>query len=149
VPADLINLIRDPRRKLFVGIGNVLKCDDGIGVYIARHIKESDTIKVLVVEVSIENYIGKINGLPHDILILIDAVNFKQKPGYYSVLAPEEILDYTTNTHNISIQKLMGFFKSQVLILGIQPESVSLGEKISDAVKTQADHLLEMINKAC
>lgn len=149
MPADLINLIRDHRRKLFVGIGNVLKCDDGIGVYIARRIKESDTVKVLVVEVSIENYIGKINSLSHDVLILIDAVNFNQKPGYYSLVAPEKLLDYTTNTHNISISKLLGFFNSPVLILGIQPGSVSLGEKISDPVIKQADHLLEMINNAC
>jgi hydrogenase maturation protease len=144
-----MSLIRNRKRKLFVGIGNVLKRDDGIGVYIARRIETSETVKVLIVEASIENYIGKINSLPHDVLILIDAVNFRQKPGYYSVLAPEEILDYTANTHNISIPKLLGFFKSQVLILGIQPESVSLGEKISGPVKKQADHILKMINAAC
>jgi hydrogenase maturation protease len=149
VPSDLMSLIRNRKRKLFVGIGNVLKRDDGIGVYIARRIEASDKVKVLIVEASIENYIGKINSLPHDVLILIDAVNFRQKPGFYSVLAPEEILDYTTNTHNISIPKLLGFFKSQVLILGIQPESVSLGEKISGTVKKQADHILKMINTAC
>jgi len=148
VPIDLISLIGNDKRKLFVGIGNVLKRDDGIGVYIARRIVERDTIKVLIVEASIENYIGKINSLPHDVLILIDAVNFGQKPGYYSVLAPEEILDYTTNTHNISIPKLLGFFKSKVLILGIQPKSVSLGEKISDPIRKQADHMLKMINES-
>ena len=64
-----------------MGIGNVLKSDDGIGVYIAQRIQESDTIKVLVVEVSIENYIGKINSIPHDVLILIDAVNFQTETG--------------------------------------------------------------------
>jgi hydrogenase maturation protease len=148
VPADLRGLIRNHKCKLFVGIGNVLKCDDGIGVYIARRIHERDTIKVLVVEVSIENYIGKINNFHHDVLVLIDAVNFQQKPGYYRLLTPDEILDYTTNTHNISMQKLPGFFKSPVLILGIQPESVSLGERISGPVKKQADLILEMINAA-
>ena len=64
---------------------------------------------------------------------------FRQKPGYYSLLTPDEIMDYTTNTHNISISKLLGFFKSPVLILGIQPQSVSLGERISEPVKKQAD----------
>ena len=148
MPADIKSLIRNHKRKLFVGIGNVLKCDDGIGVYIVRRIHERDMIKVLVVEVSIENYIGKINSFHHDILILVDAVNFQQKPGYFSLLTPDEILDYTTNTHNISIQKLLGFFKSQILILGIQPRSVSLGERISGSVKKQADLILEMINAA-
>lgn len=144
--ADLESIVNDHRHKLFVGIGNVLKSDDGIGVYIALRIHERETVRVLVVEVSIENYIGRINKTQHDILILIDAVDFQKEPGYYRLLSPDEIMDYTTNTHNISVSKLPVFFKSPLLILGIQPESVSLGEGISDSVKKQADRILEIIN---
>jgi hydrogenase 3 maturation protease len=146
VPADLKSVISSHERKLFVGIGNVLKSDDGIGVYIATQIRENDKIKKLVVEVSIENYIGKINNIPHDVLILIDAVNFQQEPGFYSLATPDEIIDYTGTTHNISISKLFGFFISPILILGIQPQSLSFGESISEPVKKQADAILKLIN---
>ena len=146
MPADLKSVICSHERKLFVGIGNVLKSDDGIGVYIAKQIREKDKIKTLVVEVSIENYIGKINSIPHDVLILIDAVNFQQEPGYFSLVTPDEIMDYAATTHNISISKLFGFFMSPVLILGIQPQSLSLGESISALVKKQADSILKIIN---
>jgi hydrogenase 3 maturation protease len=146
VPADLKSVIGSYERKLFVGIGNVLKSDDGIGVYIARQIRESDKIKTLVVEVTIENYLGKINSIPHDVLILIDAVDFQQEPGFFRLLTPDEIMDYTATTHNISISKLLGFFMSPVLILGIQPQSISLGESISEPVKKQADLILKWIN---
>jgi hydrogenase 3 maturation protease len=146
VPADLKSVIGSYERKLFVGIGNVLKSDDGIGVYIARQIRESDKIKTLVVEVTIENYLGKINHIPHDILILVDAVDFQREPGFFRLLTPEEIMDYTATTHNISISKLLGFFMSPVLILGIQPQSISLGENISKPVKKQADLILKWIN---
>ena len=37
--------------------------DDGVGVYISRRIKNRGNISSLTVEVSIENYIGKINSL--------------------------------------------------------------------------------------
>jgi len=124
----------------------VLKSDDGVGVYIAERIREKDKIKALVAEVSIENYIGKINSIPHDILILVDALDFRQKPGYFSLLTPDEIMDYTPATHNISVAKLYGFFKSAVLILGIQPQSVFFGESISEPVIKQADSILSIIN---
>jgi hydrogenase 3 maturation protease len=146
VPADLKSVICGHERKLFVGIGNVLRSDDGIGVYIAKQIHEKDKIKTLVVEVSIENYIGKINTIPHDILILVDAVDFKQEPGFFSLFTPDEIQDYTATTHNISLSKLMGFFMSPVLILGIQPQSLSIGEALSEPVRKQADSILKMIN---
>ena len=146
MPADLKSVIYSDERKLFVGIGNVLKSDDGIGVYIAQQIREKEKIKALVVEVSIENYIGKINRIPHDVLIFIDAVNFQQEPGFFSLLTPGEIMDYTVTTHNISISKLLGFFRSPLWILGIQPQSLSLGEGLSEPVKKQADLILELIN---
>ena len=146
MPVDLKSVICSDERKLFVGIGNVLKSDDGIGVYIAQRINESDTIKKLVVEVSIENYIGKINRIPHDVLILIDAVNFQQEPGFVALLTPGEIIDYTATTHNISISKLPSFFQSPIWVLGIQPQSLSLGEGLSEPVKKQADSILKLIN---
>ncbi|MBN1416286.1 MAG: hydrogenase maturation protease [Bacteroidales bacterium] len=139
-------LIASNTLKLFVGIGNVLRSDDGVGVYIAQRIKERDKIKVLVVEVSIENYIGAINAIHPDEIILIDAVNFNRDPGYFALHSPEILLDYTTNTHNISLKKLVGFFKSNVWILGIQPEFVSFGEGISPRVGHAADEIIALIN---
>ena len=56
------------RSALFVGIGNILKRDDGVGVYISHRIKATDLILTLTVETGIENYIGKINSLNPDLL---------------------------------------------------------------------------------
>jgi hydrogenase 3 maturation protease len=148
VSVDLRDLVHSPGYKLFVGVGNVLKSDDGIGVYIAERIRGSDKIRSLVTGVSIENYIGKINSIPHDTLILVDALDFRKKPGYYGILLPDEIMDYIPATHNISISKLQDFFSSPVLILGIQPQTVAFGEKISDRVQKQADAILKIINSA-
>ncbi len=79
-------LSQEDKKKLFVGIGNLLKMDDGAGVYISRRIIPGGNISALTAEVSIENYIGKINSLDPDILILIDCMDIKSAPGTFKLL---------------------------------------------------------------
>ena len=134
-------------RKLFVGIGNVLKMDDGVGVYISSRIKTKGNISTLTVEASIENYIGKINSLKPDILILIDCLDMKEPIGTFKLLSLSKIQDLTFNTHNISLRRLSEFFAMPVYILGIQPEKIDFGENISYIVKNVADRIIKQINK--
>jgi hydrogenase 3 maturation protease len=129
-----------------VGIGNVLHRDDGAGVYIARGIHENEHIRVLNAEASIENYIGKINAIHPDVLILMDGVSFNRKPGYWHFMPVERVKDFTTGTHNVSLKKIALLFKAEVWILGIQPESVSFGEHMSAPVLASANLLIKYIN---
>lgn len=140
-------LAQKDKKKLFVGIGNLLKMDDGAGVYISSRIKTNNTITALTAEVSIENYIGKINSLNPDILILIDCVDMKATSGTFKLLSLSQIQDMTFNTHSISLKRLAEFFTMQVYILGIQPEKIDFGENLSYLVKNVADQILKKINK--
>ena len=146
--ANLKNLLSQiDKRILFVGIGNVLKQDDGVGVYISRKIKETKQILSLTVEVSIENYIGKINSLNPDILVLIDCMEMNSSAGTFKLFSLSQIDDLTFNTHNISLKRLSEFFRMAVFILGIQPEKIDFGENISFLVKNVADRIIKQINK--
>ena len=140
-------LSHEEKKILFVGIGNLLKSDDGAGVYISSKIKNSDHIASLTAEVSIENYIGKINALHPDILILIDCVEMKSPPGTCKLLPVGTVHDLTFNTHNISLSRLSKFFIMPVFILGIQPEKIDFGENISYIVIQVADQIIHLINK--
>jgi hydrogenase 3 maturation protease len=145
---ELENIISgESSRILFAGIGNVLKSDDGVGVYITGRIRNSTRISSIQVEVSIENYIGKINSLKPDILILVDCADMNARPGTCRLFVPEKIHDLTFNTHNISLKRLHEFFRMPVFILGIQPENVGFGENISYLVKEVADKIIQLINK--
>ena len=135
------------KKLLFVGIGNVLKKDDGAGVYISSAIAQSSRIMSLTVEVSLENYIGKINSMHPDILILVDCVDLQMSAGSCRLLDVNQITDTTFNTHNISIKRLSEFFDFPVFILGIQPENIDFGENISYLVKEVADRIIHLINK--
>ncbi len=144
-------LLNDLKGKkiVFVGVGNVLKQDDGVGVYITQNIEQTEKIQALTVEVSIENYIGKINSLQPDSLILVDAMDFSREPGYVNLLPIEKITGYTTNTHNITLDKVSELFNSQVYILGIQPKTISFGEGFSRELKDSADSVISEINALC
>ena len=131
---------------LFVGVGNVLHSDDGVGVYISERIKDRDHIRVIKAEVSIENYIGKINTINPDLLIIIDSVFFGREPGYCEMTPVEKLLNYTTNTHNISLKQVAVMFNCRVYVLGIQPNTVEFGDVITPVILEKADELIEIIN---
>ncbi len=145
----LSKLLRDNKNRpiLFVGIGNLLKQDDGAGVYISSRIRETDRLRVLTPEVSIENYIGKINSTDHDLLVLIDCVDMQRPPGSYDLIPVDQVSDLTFNTHNISLKKLSEFFTKELLILAIQPQTIAFGENLSYLVLEACNEIVELINK--
>ena len=142
---DLIS--QKDKNVLFVGIGNLLKMDDGVGVYISKRIRNIGNISSLTAEVSIENYIGKINNLNPEILVLIDCADIKSPAGTYKLLPISQIRDLTFNTHNISLKRLSDFFTMTVYVLAIQPEKIDFGENLSYLVKGVADRIIKQINQ--
>ena len=140
-------LARKEKEILFAGIGNILKRDDGVGVYITSRIINRKNISALTVETSLENYIGKINSLSPDILVLIDCVDMKLPPGSFKLLDINQIQDLTFNTHNISLKRMSEFFPMPVYILGIQPEDIHFGENISYIVEEIAEKIINQINR--
>jgi hydrogenase 3 maturation protease len=145
----LRQLLQNPAEKiLFIGMGNVLRSDDGAGVYICQNLKPSASWSVLVVETSIENYIGKINQSGADVLILVDCVDFGKSPGYHDILPVEELLDLTFHTHNISLKKIAELFRMPAWIPGVQPADTSFGEILSLPARDAAGSIIQLINTA-
>jgi hydrogenase 3 maturation protease len=146
---SLDEFLRESSEKevLYVGIGNVLRKDDGVGVYISSKIRKTKHISALTVEVSIENYIGKINSLHPDMLVLLDCMELNLSPGSFRIAGIDQIDDHTFNTHNISLNRLGEFFAMPVLILGIQPQQIDFGETLSFAVRETADSIIRAINQ--
>lgn len=144
---ELKELLDRARRLLFVGVGNVLKSDDGVGVVICRQIIERPGILSLSVEVSIENYIGKINALGPEELILIDCMELGRSPGNSQLLALDDVQDITFNTHNISLARLGDFFTFPCYVLGIQPANLDFGESLSEPVEEASRNIVKLINQ--
>ena len=145
LPAELLDELGS--NVLFVGMGNVLRSDDGVGVHIAQRLPYSDRYGVLVVETGLENHIGKIRALQPTEVVLIDSVHFGREPGYCNWVQPDQIIDRGSNTHNLSLTRFPDFFPFPVRILGIQPHKLSVGEHLSEPVAKCASRLTELIGK--
>jgi hydrogenase maturation protease len=143
----LAKLLELSHRILFIGVGNVLKRDDGVGVVISQGIRKRPGVLTLTVEVSIENYIGKINSLEPGVIVIVDCMELGSSPGTYRLMELENVEDITFNTHNISLGKLGDFFLFPTYVLGVQPQDVSFGDELSPPVKAAAQEILNKINQ--
>ena len=132
---------------LFAGVGNVLRSDDGAGVYIVSSIQAKGNISTLLVEASIENYISKINSLAPDILIIADCIDFNREPGYSGIVPVSQIHEFTISSHNISLRRIAEHLKMEVYVIGIQPADLRVGEKMTTPVQQEADRIIGMINE--
>jgi hydrogenase 3 maturation protease len=147
-----LNIIRQLiklNKVLFVGVGNPLKKDDGVGVYICQKLRKNPDLNVLIVESGLEKYIGKINMINPEILILVDCTHFpNQAPGHYDLLKVNDISRFILNTHHISLNNISDFLNMPVYILGIHPHDISVGEKLSSPVKKAADQVVSYIYRS-
>jgi hydrogenase maturation protease len=134
---------------LIIGMGNRIKHDDGVGIYIADRLLKEGVKNVIMAENSIENYIGKINSYSAKALLMIDAVDQDEAPGFFQLLPLEEIKDTTTNTHNLSLDTIASFLTcDNIRILAIQPGTVSFGFGLSPEVRNAADRLTTQLIEA-
>ncbi|MFO8086964.1 MAG: hydrogenase maturation protease [Bacteroidales bacterium] len=136
----------DFENSLFVGMGNRIKSDDGVGIYISKELEKEKNLNVIIAENSIENYLGKINKQNAHRIIFIDAVDFGERPGYSNFLQVDELTDTTTNTHNLSLHTISRFIHSPLKwIIGIQACDVSFGIGLSQQVKKTADKIVKFL----
>lgn len=144
---ELSELLNKGSNLLFIGVGNVLKQDDGVGVVISREIAERPNLRSLTVEVSIENYIGKINSMRPEEIVIVDCMDLGEKPGSYRLLSLDQVEDITFNTHNISLGRLGDFFLYPSYVLGIQPQNIEFGDQLSPPVLHTARAIIHQINQ--
>lgn len=144
---ELADLVSRSRNLLFVGVGNLLKRDDGVGAVISKQIRERPGLRALTVEVSIENYIGKIQSLSPEEMVIIDCMELGAAPGNWRLLELGSVEDLTFNTHNISLGRLEEFFTWPTWVLGIQPRDLTLGEGLSSPVQQAAGEITGLINQ--
>jgi hydrogenase maturation protease len=142
----LNELLLSNSKLLFIGVGNALLSDDRTGIYICENIQQRRNIQTLIVESSIEKFVGKINSIDHDVLILTDCTDFGEKAGFWDIVEVKDIMDATINTHTISLKRVSEFFNEKVFLLGVQPENTKFGEEFSDKVQKAATEILKLVN---
>jgi hydrogenase 3 maturation protease len=142
-------------RFAFLGIGNDLKGDDGVGWYVIDKLKnefEKDK-NILFVKTSVpENHVRPISEFAPRMLIIIDAADFRKSPGTIKTIKSENIKESYISTHTTPLTLFLRLyqadeaFRKPVMIVGIQKKSNEFGEPISSPVKKAGDRLAKTIS---
>ncbi len=141
---------------LLLGIGNILLSDEGVGVHAVNELRER-----YLFEPEIDIVDGGTKGL--DLLplfegrkkvLIVDAVDFGERPGYIAVLRNKEIpaiLHSKLSVHHIGLgevllsAEMMGVMPEEICLLGIQPYSLETGLGLSEVLRVRMDELIERI----
>jgi hydrogenase 3 maturation protease len=160
---DLKSFIKNIKDKkvLFIGVGNVLKSDDGVGCYIVEELNKKilkTNFYFINAGVVVENYLGKIVDINPDVIVFVDAlkVNFQsEQKNKFFIFEQEQLLNYTFSTHNISLSTIIEFLNTElkekfnkdvkIYILGVKPNSLDFGESLTEETKKFADEIIENI----
>ncbi len=123
-----------------VGIGNIIRGDDGLGPKLIELLK-ARPIKADLFDCGTapENYIFPILATLCDTVVLVDAADMKLKPGDMKIFSLDEISNVSFSTHNPSPRLFADLLKTgrdglNIFVVSIQPKTTSLGAGLSEEV---------------
>ncbi len=143
---------QDERLLQFAGVGNPIKSDDSVGLYIASRLRKTrfstrvKGLKILSPRSNPESIFSELD-LKSGIALIFDAVECNQDPGTIILAGLGETQYGFFATHNIPLRLVpeLQSNKERVFILGIQPQSTEIGETLTPTVKASADAVVEAI----
>ncbi len=138
-----------------LGIGNVLMQDEGVGVHAVRYIQERYDIPDLEI---VDGGTSGLSLLPYidrrRYLLVVDAVDFGQEPGYIGRLYNEEIPAHfgtKASLHHLGLMdvlaaaRLLDQAPQDVCLIGIQPHTLALGLELSPTLQARLPALVEAV----
>jgi hydrogenase 3 maturation protease len=132
-----------------MGIGNVLRGDDGIGCYIAKNFKEKNWLS-LDCGTAPENFTSIIRKNKPAILVIVDAADMGVDACEFRVVSEEKIENIGISTHNMPLSFLINYLKNsagRIIFIGIQPKTIRNSEEISDELKKTAEQIMEILRE--
>jgi len=132
---------------LLLGIGNTLRKDDGAGNYVASRF-HAQGWRAIDCGTAPENFSGIVREEHPAILILIDAADMGLAPGEYSIIPKEKIRDVGVGTHQLPLDifiDYLGDAAGEILLIGIQPLVVEMGEGLSPSVLAGAERIISLL----
>ena len=144
------------RRVLILGIGNILRSDDGLGVYIIRHMEESgvplpEGVELLDGGTAGFDLLGLIDG--YDKIVIVDALKTNDKPGSIYRFTPEHAVESRArfSLHEVGIMEVIKTLRimdhnPEIEFVGIVPDNIcDIDTNISQAVRESIPRAVDVI----
>ena len=152
--------LKGAKRVAVLGIGSELRQDDVAGMLVAEDLakfsknrKSLPKFRSFLGSTAPENLTGEIRGFRPDHIILVDTIDIKEKPGTILLLMPDELGGGVSfSTHKLPAEVLVDYFVkslgSKVMIIGIQPRSLTFGKAPSKTVISACKEVAQAIKSA-
>jgi hydrogenase maturation protease len=143
--------------RLFVGIGNMLKGDDGVGVYVAQRLAD------LSLPGDVEVYEAGTSGLElaavleeRTKVVVVDAIDAGKEPGAVFRLTPEQLRPLRSESMSLHQAHLLDALEetalldrapAEVIILAVQVERVVTEIGLSPSMEQALPRILELSSK--
>jgi hydrogenase maturation protease len=125
--------------------------DDGAGIHLVRHLEERrarngrQNDQIELIDGGTLGYLLIDRVADADLLIVLDAANLGAVPGTYRVVQGEDVYDFLSDRQNRSVHEVGLIDLIQMLdlsnkgprdlvLIGIQPETIGWGEKLSPSI---------------
>jgi len=134
---------------LIVGIGNLLKGDDGVGPLVCEQLAGKTSAELIDAGTVPENYIQRIIKKAPQNLLVIDAIDFGASAGTIRIFEPERLNSHAFSTHTLSprlfVDMVCQSIKVDVYFVGIQPAQTQLGQSISPQASEAVQQLSQIL----
>jgi hydrogenase 3 maturation protease len=143
----------DAIRLAVVGVGQVLRSDDGAGPAVIRRLRQLFTLddNLLLIDGghAPENVLGPIIRFGPTLIIFIDIVRNGLTPGSIRWFDTIEAEETGGSTHTLSLKTLADYLTAEtqalVLIMGIAPLCTEFGEELSEPVQAAVSEAADII----
>ncbi len=138
-----------------LGIGNEFNGDDSLGVGAAKMLKKAllniDGVEVLASGTCPENFTGLLRRLSPTHVLLIDAVESREKAGTIRLVNSNEIEEVMPSTHSLPLYMLVKYIEQELgakaVVLGIQPKNLDFGTGLSTEVENSIGELVHVVKE--
>lgn len=134
----------EQKRVVIVGVGNPIRGDDAVGPKIIELLEETPMKDVLLLNTESvpEAFTGKVEEFKPTHVLMVDAANFRGAAGETKLITGEQIGGQAISTHSLPLSIFISYIEKSlsvdVLLLGIQPMSIGLGEPMTEPLEAAA-----------
>lgn len=139
-----------------IGMGNILLRDEGVGVHAVEALKKKyefpEEVRLLDGGTLGLDLLHLIEGM--DGVLFVDAVDLKRDPGTIAVIEGKglpSLLEPKLSLHHVGLSDLLfassflGTRPAEIVLVGIQPETLEIGLELSKTIEGRFDKLLETV----
>ncbi|MBD3224124.1 MAG: hydrogenase maturation protease [Caldithrix sp.] len=145
----------DTSKIAVMAIGNLLQSDEGAGIHVLnemeKHWRFSPPIHLIDGGTMGNDLLPYLE--ENERIILLDAVNFNENPGFIGTIENEDILrriNTKLSIHHLGLSdvlsaaQLLDIEPEEIYLIGIQPENIEMSTELTNTVRQRVPKMIEI-----